>query len=225
MPTSPPTPDATGRDGSRHVATSPDQYTLTIEEVATRYEHAGHPRTIRSIQRYCAKGHLDCLRQETTYGDKYLITPESVARHISQIAELASATGRDLSRPVATTVAEQFQDKIGEAPPTTSTDPARQDATGRGETQPSKREDAPLPPLLDNRYVTLLEKENEFLKDQIHIKDSQITELSGRARETNFLIKGLQDLFLRLQPGRADTSRDRDVTSGPGQQHDASSSA
>jgi hypothetical protein len=196
-------------DQSRPAATSPDQYTLTIEEVATRYEHAGHPRTIRSIQRYCAKGHLDCLRQETTYGDKYLITPESVARHIAQIAELASATGRDLSRPVATPVADQTRDKIEEAPAPTITDLSRQDATGRGEPYASNREDAPSIPPPDTRYVTLLEKENEFLKEQIHIKDGQITELSGRARETNFLIKGLQDLFLQLQPGRKDTSNDR----------------
>src|ERR1700686_5503630 len=92
-------------DQSRHAATSPDEYTLTIEDTALRYEHAGHPRTSRSIQRYCAKGHLDCLRQETPFGDKYLITPASVARHIAQIAELASTSGRDLARPDATDVA------------------------------------------------------------------------------------------------------------------------
>jgi hypothetical protein len=85
-------------DQPRQAATSPDQYTLTIEDAAVRYEHAGHPRTIRTIQRYCAKGHLDCLRQETAFGDKYLITPESVARHIAQIAELASTTSPGLSR-------------------------------------------------------------------------------------------------------------------------------
>src|ERR1700731_4580709 len=89
----------------RHVGDSPDDYSLTIEEAALRYEHAGHPRTTRSIQRYCAKGHLDCLRQETPFGDKYLITPASVARHIAQIAELASTSGRDLSRQAATDVA------------------------------------------------------------------------------------------------------------------------
>jgi hypothetical protein len=92
-------------DMSRQAATSPDDHSLTIEETAARYEHAGHPRTARSIQRYCAKGHLDCLRQETPFGDKYLITPASVARHISQIDELASASSRDLPRPVATIVA------------------------------------------------------------------------------------------------------------------------
>ena len=81
-------------DQPRQDATSPDEYTLTIEEAALRYEHAGHPRTLRSIQRYCAKGHLDHLRQETTFGDKYLITPASVARHIAQIAELEERRSR-----------------------------------------------------------------------------------------------------------------------------------
>src|SRR5437667_12350480 len=94
-------------DQSRHAATSPDDYALTIDDAAVRYEHAGHPRTIRTLQRYCAKGHLDCLRQETPFGEKYLITPTSVARHIAQIAELASTTSRDLSRRVASDVARQ----------------------------------------------------------------------------------------------------------------------
>src|SRR5438067_1211873 len=92
-------------DQSRPVAASPDEYSFTIEDAALRYEHAGHPRTVRTIQRYCAKGHLDCLRQETSFGDKYMITPTSVARHIAQIAELASTTGRDQSRQGATPVA------------------------------------------------------------------------------------------------------------------------
>jgi hypothetical protein len=90
-------------DQSRQAATSVDQY--TIDEAAVRYQHAGHPRTIRTIQRYCAKGHLDCLRQETPFGDKYMITPESVTRHIAQIAELASTTSHGLPRPAATDVA------------------------------------------------------------------------------------------------------------------------
>src|ERR1700690_2329645 len=91
-------------DESRPVATTPDsEFTLSIEEAALRYEHAGPPRTDRSIQRYCAKGHLDCRRIETSFGDKYLITPESVAKHIAYIEEVSPvATSRDLSRHVAT---------------------------------------------------------------------------------------------------------------------------
>src|SRR6266404_849759 len=144
---------------SRQAATNTDQYTLTIEEAAIRYEHAGHPRTIRTIQRYCANGHLDSLRQETAFGDKYMITPESVARHIAQIAELASTTGRDLSRPAATHVARINKDDAPPIDPPTSPDLSRQDAA-------------------EVRYVVRLESEVEFLRGQITVKDTQIGELT-----------------------------------------------
>src|SRR5205085_6083820 len=88
-------------DQSRPVATSSDsEYSLSIDEAAARYEHAGHPRTSRSIQRYCAKGHLDCRRIETQFGEKYLITETSVAKHIAYIEEVRPvATGRDNRHP------------------------------------------------------------------------------------------------------------------------------
>src|SRR6516165_1158521 len=101
---------APGSDTSRQDATDNDtDFSLSLEEVAERYERAGHPRTLRSLQRYCAGGHLDARKIATTMGDKYLVTPQSVARHIAQIVELsqldAVATGRDGSRPVATSTA------------------------------------------------------------------------------------------------------------------------
>ena len=145
-------------DQSRQDAASPDDYTLTIEEAALRYEHAGHPRTIRSIQHYCAKGHLECLRQETTFGDKYLITAGSVARHIAQIAELASATSRDMPRYIATPVAAPLQPETPKEIVTTVNDQSRQDAT---------RRDVPVEPKPDTRYVEQLERENGFLREQV----------------------------------------------------------
>lgn len=82
---------ATGHDASRLAATSGDnEFTLTIEEVSERYARAGHPRTIRTLQRYCVSGHLDAQKVATTLGDKYLVTPQSVARHIAQIEELGA---------------------------------------------------------------------------------------------------------------------------------------
>src|SRR5215212_8630222 len=82
-------------DQPRPVATSPDNdYSLSIEDAALRYEHAGLPRTLRTIQRYCAKAHLDCRRVEIPYGEKYLITPASVAKHIAYIEETRQTPGR-----------------------------------------------------------------------------------------------------------------------------------
>src|SRR5271168_4742265 len=96
-------------DLSRPVATTPDSdFTLTIEEAVERYARAGLPRTPRSIQRYCAKGHLDCRRIETQFGEKYLISPTSADKHIAYIEEVRPvATGRDEPRHAATGVAPE----------------------------------------------------------------------------------------------------------------------
>jgi hypothetical protein len=166
-------------DLSRQVATTPDsEYTLTIDEAALRYEHAGHPRTSRSIQRSCAKSHLDCRRMETPFGEKYLITPASVAKHIAYIEEVRpTATGRDMARPVATSIVEK--ESHAEQPQETPTglDLSRQVATA---------------------YVERVENENEFLRKQIGVKDEQIKDLTERARETNHLIAGLQRMLSPL---------------------------
>jgi hypothetical protein len=90
-------------DLSRPVATSDDSdFTLTIDEALERYSRAGLPRTPRSIQRYCAKGHLQCRLIETEFGEKYLIAPTSVDKHIAYIEEVRPvATSPDMSRQLS----------------------------------------------------------------------------------------------------------------------------
>jgi len=182
-----PQPAAPDRDASRPVATTLDtDYTLSLDDVAERYAKAGHPRTIRSLQRYCAVGHLDCQKIATTIGDKYVVTPQSVARHVAQIEELSAldtvATERGLSRPVATPVAPEQ----GRAPAAES---ARQGTT----------EDivSPLVARLE-REVERATDEREFLREQIKTKDKQIDALLERDRETNILVRGLQQMLTPL---------------------------
>jgi hypothetical protein len=142
----------TRRDLSRPAATSDDtEFSLSIEEAADRYAKAGHPRTIRTLQRYCEKGHLECRKDETPFGDKYRITPQSVARDIAQIEEL---------RP-GDTVAEQPRPQM-ETPAPTGSDMPRQAATVAEES---------------SQYVVRLEREVEqlhddrdFLREQIKTK-------------------------------------------------------
>ena len=170
-------------DPSRLVATSPDSdFTLTIDEALERYSRAGLPRTPRSVQRYCAKGHLDCRRIETQFGEKYLISPASIDKHIGYIEEVRPvATGRDEPRQVATDVAAQ-----------TSREEPRQEA-------PTSHD---LPRQVATEFVARLEGENDFLRKQIGVKDDQIKDLTERARETNHLIAGLQKMLTPLL-GRA----------------------
>src|SRR5450756_119864 len=93
-------------DTPRPVATNDDKHTLKIEQVADLYAAAGHARTVRTLQRYCKSGHLDCFKVPTLLGDEYRVTPESVERHLEQITEISAttlvATDRGESRPVAT---------------------------------------------------------------------------------------------------------------------------
>jgi hypothetical protein len=171
-------------DERRPVATRPDSdFVLSIDEVLERYAHAGHPRTPRSVQRYCAKGHLQCRLVETGFGEKYLIAPESVDKHIGYIEEVTPVTGRGNSRPVATSRTIE-----------------------RNEIQPPQklRQDATSPDL--SRYVARVEGENEFLRRQITVKDEQIKDLTERARETNHLIAGLQKMLTPLLGAVAEPS-------------------
>ncbi len=178
-------------------ATSLDsEYSLSIEEVSECYARAGHPRTHRSIQRYCAQGHLDCRRVETPFGEKYLIAPASVEKHIAYIEEVRPfAAGRDLSRPAASPVVRENINEVVRSDAPTSPDPSRQDAAM-------------------SRYVDRLEGENEFLRKQVSVKDDQIKDLTERARETNHLIAGLQKMLTPLL-GRA---QERGGPTDPAQQ-------
>src|ERR1700728_3469228 len=137
-------------DLSRPVATTPDsEFTLTIDEALERYARAGLPRTPRSVQRYCAKNHLECRRIETQFGEKYLISPSSVDKHIAYIEEVRPvATSRDLPRQVATAVALHDSPDEERQRAATSPDLSRPVATS------------------DARYVARLENDNEFLRGQ-----------------------------------------------------------
>lgn len=270
---------ATGRDLPRQGATDNDtDFSLSLEEVAERYARAGHPRTLRSLQRYCVSGHLEARKIATAIGDKYLVTPQSVARHIAQIVELsqldAVATGRDMSRPVATAIPSR-ESTTTTAPENGSynaPDIARQAATEaaagtplypqepRQEAAPShdtmrqaatetipQVTETPIPlqeprhepttphhlsrPVATeqaatgemSRHVTHLERELEvardqrvqleqrlevadderdFLREQINRKDRTIDSLIERDRETNFLVRGLQEMLTPLLPNR-----------------------
>ncbi|MET4279073.1 hypothetical protein ABIB68_007275 [Bradyrhizobium sp. F1.2.2] len=80
-------------------------------------------------ERYCAKGHLDCPRMERQFGEKYVITPTSVAKHIAYIKEVRPVTTRE----VATTVVTQREVDPPKASRATTDDQSRQVATSPDE--------------------------------------------------------------------------------------------
>lgn len=164
---------ATSRDLARHAATSGDSdYSLSIEEAIALYEAAGISRTMRSVQRYCAKGDLTAHRVETPFGEKFLITPASVERHIAYIKEVRPvATSRDSSRHAATTVAQENTQEIGVEQPPTSDDRPRQATTDEPLPHPVAPQPEPLSrpvaaEIFDHPYVKRLEGEVDRLNEK-----------------------------------------------------------
>jgi hypothetical protein len=96
-------------NGSEH------EYSLTVEAAADRYAAAGHSRTIRAIQKYCAREDLVCQRIETPFGSRFMITPASVARHIQQIEERTQANGHGQPRPDASVRPNEVQAPVPES--------------------------------------------------------------------------------------------------------------
>ncbi len=201
-------------DQPRPAAASSDtEYSLSIEEAAALYERAGLPRTLRPVQRYCAKGHLDSHRVETAYGEKYLITPASVVKHIAYIEEVRHTTaGRDEPRQVVASQEQETRHVQEAGGGATGRDEPRQAATdvAPNVSQDQSRQEAPtttdMPRQVATEHVEQLKSENGFLRQQIGVKDEQIKDLTERARETNHLIAGLQKMLTPLL-GRSDEAR------------------
>jgi hypothetical protein len=142
--------DAEARPG----APVPEQeFTLTVDEVAELYAQAGLARPIRRIQKYCARGDLDCRKVETLSGEKYLITPISVERHIALIAQTQGASGRDQTRPGTPPGAEEQRHETDAEEPAPSGAPTRPDAPSVSEIS-----------IFEHPYVKRLEREVEEFK-------------------------------------------------------------
>jgi len=176
----------------RPAATSDEHnFLLSVEEAADRYAAAGHPRTIRAIQKYCRRADLESQKVETTYGERYLISPASVDRHIAMIIERSQASIRERPRPDAAV-----------RPPVDQANSSEKTATN-GRERP--RPDAPD---FQDRYMTHLEKENAFLRDQN-------TVLLERVKETNILTGRLQEMLTPLLGPSANKAREDDSADGP----------
>jgi hypothetical protein len=97
-------------------STDEHSFLLSVEEAADRYAAAGHPRTIRAIQKYCGRGDLESQKVETTFGHRYLITPASIDRHIAMIIERSQTNVREQPRPDAAVRSTQVKEIPSDEP-------------------------------------------------------------------------------------------------------------
>jgi len=90
-------------------------------------------------------------------------------------------------------------------------DKTRQDTEDktRQDTEDKTRQDTEDKTRQDTEIINILKETTTFLKDQLKAKDEQIKDLGGkideliqRDRETNILLRGLQDKVFALQQGQ-----------------------
>jgi len=180
----------------------PTNYSLTLDVVARRFADAGLPRDSRSLQRYCASGRLDCIKESTVTGPTYFVDSDSVDRAIRQLAQLHALT--DEVRQTST--GEPVSPLVGvHTEPKKYADTARSTAAERGKSgeEIEERQTAPVPDT--SSLVAVLERENvglreqnEFLRRQVDVKDTQIGALLERDKETNYIVRGLQTMLAPL---------------------------
>ncbi len=186
LPTMPDEPRHDAPGPARPTATA---YPLTLDDVSRLFNEAGLPRNIRTLQRYCAAGRLNCIKEETATGLAYFVDPVSVERAIKQLAQLHGLT--DEVRHGATS--EEMPHTVAhDAEPSPTPDAPRPSAADRDrdvEIIP-ERPSAPEPD--KSGLVAVLERENvglreqnEFLRRQVDVKDTQIDALLERDKETN----------------------------------------
>ena len=211
-------------DQSRHEAPgtarpTATEYPLTLEDVSRLFDEAGLPRNVRTLQRYCAAGRLNCIKEETATGLAYFVDPVSVERAIKQLAQLHGLT--DEVRH-STTSEEMPHTVAHDAEPSPTPDTPRPSAAGRdndAEIIP-ERQSAPEPDT--SGLVAVLERENvglreqnEFLRRQVDVKDTQIDALLERDKETNYIVRGLQTMLAPLLGRGANADRRPDVDQHP----------
>lgn len=204
-------------DMSRPAPTPPDvafDYTLTVDHCAEQYALAGHARTARTIQRYCTNGALDARKVTTISGDKFLVTPHSLRRHIEELNQLAAQTasigqgwtpfdiGGDRFRQRRTPSLDVARTEAAATPPVTprhvapitapvepSPTPEPAKATPATPSDPPRQDASARETPADHH----LEGEVAFLRDQIAIKDQQLATKDRQLEAKDTQIAALLD--------------------------------
>ena len=182
--------DAPQHDGGRH--------TVPLHEVEAHLVAAGVPRSHRHVQRLCKSGLFDAQLLPSSSGDEWFVAPDSIPKAIGDLLAMQQRRDRrgTTDHDMSDQVAPQKSHKI-------NTDTARHDALQRGTSELENREEGSATEPATSRYVALLERDNEFLRDQVKNKDEQIADLSKRFGETQTLLGAMQRMLAPLL-GQAD---------------------
>jgi len=192
--------DAAGSSRLEH-AGDRARHTLTVAQVAQQLFDADVPRSERRIKYYCQKNTLDAGYLPSPTGDQWYVNPASVPGLIGELKQFDEQIRR--RKQHAATVSD-----IPEIPLNINTDQAGSSVLEPAATELKNKDDAGMMQPAATAYVSQLEKRIEekdevigMLRGELVHRNEEIVRRNERERETNILIRGLQNLVLRLQPG------------------------
>jgi len=174
-------------------------------------------RSKKSISRYIRRGLLHPERVKSQQGTlEYRFSKADLEVFKAQEALKADETGQDTA---------DRTDQTGQQEPIKKAEfsESRENKEVLEETRRDKpeqtRQDRTRETGQDNEVITLLKETTGLLKHQLHKKDEQIKDLGGkidqlieRDRETNILLKGLQDKVLMLEQPKEPINGEADQT-------------
>jgi hypothetical protein len=182
-------------DGLRH--------TMSLKEAEAQLSSAGVPRSHRHIVRLCKSGAFDAAKRPGGSGDEWFIAPQSVPKVIGDLRSIEEARARHSPSQHAAS-----DHVAAEKPHNSNTDTAGHSALQRAKPEAINRGEGGATQPDSSRYVALLERDNEFLREQVKKKDEQISDLSNRFSETQTLLGAMQRMFAPLL-GQADPFKTR----------------
>lgn len=169
---------------------------LPLDVVSARFIAAGLPRSMRSLQRYCNNGTLDCVKEATQTGDAFFVHEHSVTTAIAALKQLYDTknnlrhgtNGRDLTRSVGQIVEPSNDDDTVRKSPTVSDNDA---AINPGNEVPSKT--------VTSDYVAQLEARIEEKDEEIDFLREELIDRRGQIRDMKNIIDGQNQLLETIQ--------------------------
>ena len=162
-----PMPDTVGHGAPQHDSDGL-RHTMSLKEAEAQLSAAGVPRSHRHIVRLCKCGAFDAAKRPGGSGDEWFIAPQSVPKVIGDLRSIEEARARhsQTERAVSDHVTP-------EKPNNANSDTAGHGAPQHAASDTKNKEDGGAPQPDTSRYVALLERDNEFLREQVSKKDEQ----------------------------------------------------
>jgi hypothetical protein len=179
-------------------------HTLTVHQVSERLTTAGVPRSERQIKRYCESAFLDAKKVPGPSGDQWFVAPAALPKLIGDLQQWQmQRAGHSETRPAVTDhgTPEKSNAELTDTPGLGRPQQAVADKENKAEREVGN--------MVTSSYVTQLETRiNEkdevigMLRGELTNRNDELVRRNERERETNVLIRGLQNLVLQLQVGR-----------------------